>query len=125
MVPLLASECLFLLRQCYFLVYQTTNKMIQFSSQPDNDDFERIIAGLSPIDEFAVPDELIEAGFTVQQSIELTGEDGRRFFCTAYIRQHHKVVMVHSTEFPGSDILSDEVLVFANSDWDGLTSHWK
>lgn len=98
--------------------------MIRFSSQLDNDEFERLTSGLSPIEDFTVPDELIEAQFTVQQSVELNGEDGRRFFCTAYIRQHHRVLMVHSTVSPDSDILSDEVLVFANSDWAGLTSHW-
>ncbi len=98
--------------------------MIRFTSQIYNDDFESLTSGLTPIDDFAAPDELIEAQFTVQQSIELTGEDGRRFFCTAYIRQQHRVLMVHSTVSPDSDILSDEVLVFANSDWAGLTTHW-
>ncbi|HMM12123.1 MAG TPA: hypothetical protein PKE03_08545 [Bacteroidales bacterium] len=98
--------------------------MIALLSREDFDEFERMTAGLTPLEEFAVADELIEAGFTVQQNIELSGADGRKWFCTAYIRGHQRVVMAHSTESPGSDILSGEVMVFATADWDGLTAHW-
>ncbi|MBK9292066.1 MAG: hypothetical protein IPM52_10645 [Bacteroidetes bacterium] len=98
--------------------------LISFSSQLDTDEFEKMTAGLSPIDEFAIPDELIEAGFTVQQSIELSASDGRKWFCTAYVRHEHRVVMAHVTESADSDVLSGEVYVFANADWEGLTAHW-
>lgn len=98
--------------------------MIEFSSRLDADEFDRMVAGLVPLDDFAVPDELIEAGYTVQQSIELAGNDGRKWFCTAYIRQQHRVVMAHATESAASDLLSGEVLVFANADWAGLIAHW-
>lgn len=98
--------------------------MIRFSTQHDSDEFERMTTGLMPIDDFAVPDELIEAGFIVQQSIELNGTDGRKYFCTAYIRQQHRVVMVHSTEASDSDALSGEAIVYTNADWAELISHW-
>lgn len=102
-----------------------SNAMIDFSSPLDQDEFNRMTVNLVLLDEFSAPDELIEAGYTVHQTVELTGQDGRKWFCTAYVRHQHRVVMANATESASSDLLSGEVLVFASANWAALTQHWQ
>lgn len=94
--------------------------MLELSTSVQQDELNKILKGLIPLETYAISDELIEAGFIANSSHEFDSAAGSKVYVTVYIRQQMKAVYIHQMLTSPEDEADIVTLVFANTSWEKL-----